>query len=175
MNPAGGGHGRDRRVIVGKVSGIYGVAGWIKVVSYTRPRENLFDYPRWLLGGNGGWQDRVLVEGRRQGKGLVAKLEGVDDRDAARACMGSDIAIQREHMPALPEGEFYWCDLIGLEVRNRSGVELGKVTKLLETGANDVLEVSGSRRHLIPMVQGRYVLEVDLAGGRITVDWEPGD
>lgn len=175
MNPAGGGPGRERRVIVGKVSGIYGVAGWIKVVSYTRPRENLFDYPCWQLGGDERWQDRSLVQGRRQGKGLVAKLEGVDDRDAARACMGSDIAINRQQMPELPEGEFYWCDLIGLMVRNRSGVELGTVSRLLETGANDVLEVSGSRRHLIPMVLEHYVLEVDLAAGRITVDWEPGE
>ena len=176
MTSADGADGRDRRVIVGRISGIYGVAGWVKVVSYTRPRENLFDYRDWLVGGSGGWQPRVLEGGRPQGKGLIAKLEGVDDRDAARACMGKDIAVRRAQMPDLPEGEYYWCDLLGLEVRNRDGALLGKVTELKETGANDVLVVTGEAgRQLIPMVLDRYVLEVNLDEGRMSVDWEPGD
>lgn len=175
MEPADGGAGNRHRVIVGKVSGIYGVSGWVKLISYTRPRENLFNYPSWLLGEGEDWEPRKFIQGKSHGKGLIAKLGGLDDRDAARSCIGKDIAVYRSQMPELPEGEYYWCDLIGLEVRNTDGFVLGKVMELRETGANDVLIVSGRGRHLIPFILGRYVLDIDLAEARMTVEWEPGD
>jgi 16S rRNA processing protein RimM len=108
------------------------------------------------------------------GKGVVAKLKGCDDRDAAAALMGMNIAIRREQLPAATEGEYYWADLVGLAVSNLEGVSLGVVEQLLETGANDVLVVvQGDVERLLPFVQGQFVKEVDLTNRRIIVDWDP--
>lgn len=165
-------HGAAGRVVIGRVSGVYGIAGWVKVFSYTRPRENIFNYSPWLLGTRAGWREAALQEGGVHGKGLIARLQGITDRDAARALMGCDIAIARAQLPPLPAGEYYWHDLIGLTVVNRAGEELGEVTELQETGANDVLVVSGRERRLIPVVMDEVILEVDLDAGRIRVDWD---
>ena len=140
--------------------------------SYTRPKENIFHYSPWLIGTRGVWQERALQESSVHGKGLIARLDGVTDRETARAIMGSDIAVYRAQLPPLPEGEYYWCDLIGRKVVNLAGDELGEVTEIQETGANDVLIVEGRGRHLIPVVMDRVIRDVDLAGGRILVDWD---
>jgi 16S rRNA processing protein RimM len=171
--PADSGTGQQRRIIVGKISGIYGVRGWVRVLSYTRPVENILSYTPWLLGSQGEWECRDLIEGSAHGNGLVAKLDAVDDRDSARAYIGKEIALYRGQMPELPAGQYYWCDLTGLDVVNRKGIHLGKVTELQETGANDVLVVEGKQRYLIPLVMDRYVTEINMEASRITVDWEP--
>lgn len=166
--------GADGRLItVGRITGLYGVRGWVRVLSHTDPRENILNYPCWLVQRGGEWRSMQLLEGRRQGKGVVAALDGIDDRDLARELMGADIAIRREELPPLPEGEYYWSDLQGLQVMTREGVDLGRVDHLLDTGANDVLVVTGDRERLIPMIPGRYVISVDLELGRIEVDWDP--
>jgi 16S rRNA processing protein RimM len=170
--PAANDDGAAGRVIIGRISGVYGVTGWVKVFSYTRPKENIFNYSPWLIGSRGVWRERALLECRVHGKGLLARLDGVPDREAARAVMGSDIAVSRSQLPPLPEGEYYWCDLIGRKVVNLEGEELGEVTEIQETGANDVLVVEGRRRHLIPVVMERVIRKVDLAGDRILVDWD---
>lgn len=174
FEPAESGADDRHRVVIGKVGGIYGVAGWLKILSYTRPRENIFEYRQWLLGHDSDWDQVELSDGKRQGKGLIAKLAGLDDRDEARAYLGKDIAIYREQLPALPEGKFYWCDLMGLEVINQGGVRLGQVTGVHETGANDVLIVTGEHRYLIPLVMEHYVMDIDPESKRILVDWDPG-
>lgn len=164
-----------RLVTLGQIVGVHGVRGALKILSYTRPRDNIFSYREWWLFHDNAWQPHELEQGHSQGKGLVATLAGVDDRDAARGLMGSEIAISREQLPALPAGEYYWCDLLGLEVRRNDGVSLGRVTGLEETGANDVLIVqdTAGREQLIPYVADVYVLAVDLEAGTITVDWQP--
>jgi 16S rRNA processing protein RimM len=121
-----------------------------------------------------------LVDGRVQGKGLVARLAPVDgepilDRDAAAALVGCDIAVPRDHLPPLPEGEHYWVDLIGLRVVGRDGDELGAVVDVIDTGAHGVLVVAGERKRLIPLVTGSIVEAVDLDAGRIRVNWHPDD
>jgi 16S rRNA processing protein RimM len=170
---ADSGTGGRRRVIVGKVSGIYGVRGWVKVLSDTRPEENILSYTPWLLGRDGNWETRGVLEGTRHGKGLIARLEGMTDRDTARLFVGSTIALYRDQMPALPEGQYYWCDLIGMDVVNRGGIKLGQVSEIRETGANDVLVIEGDQRHLIPLLMDRYVMDIDMPANRMTVDWEP--
>lgn len=163
----------DRQmVLVGRISGLFGVKGWVKVYSATRPRENLFDYAPWLIQMDDGWREFRVLEWRAQGKGLVARLKGVDDRDQAAALLQRDIMIRREQLPALDEG-WYWIDLIGLEVSTVSGERLGRVESLMETGANDVLVVAGERQRLIPFTPGHAVREVDMQSGRIVVDWDP--
>jgi len=169
-------------VILGRISGLYGVKGWVRVFSYTEPRDALLGYPQWLLRSGGDWVEKAVAEGRRQGKSVVARLADIEDRDAAADWVGADIAVARECMPAVGAGEYYWADLEGLQVRHRGGRVLGRVAHMLATGANDVMVVQpeaqatgeGRTRQeiLIPFVPGMYVLRVDAKEGVIDVDWE---
>ncbi len=160
-------------VVMGYVSGAFGVRGWLKIHAETEYADSLFDYPEWWLGQPGQWQRYTFLDGAVQPKAVVAQLEGINDRDQAFALRGSLIAIPRAALPAAEEGEFYWADLIGLSVINREGQTLGKVTRLFETGANDVLVLEDSEQQeiMIPFV-AVYVLEVDIQAGTIVVDWQ---
>jgi 16S rRNA processing protein RimM len=159
-------------VVLGRISGLFGVKGWVKVYSYTEPREAVLEYRRWLLSGKDGWREVTVAEGQRHGKMIIARIDGYVDRDQAAELMGTEIAVPRDELPEAEEGRFYWSDLEGLRVVHRDGTELGKVAYLLETGANDVMVVQGEQERLIPFVMGEVILEVDLANGRIDVDWE---
>jgi 16S rRNA processing protein RimM len=159
-------------VILGRVVGLFGVRGWVKVHSYTEPREALLEYRGWLLGRDGDWQPVEVAEGRQHGKGIVVRLQGIEDRDAAAELLGSDIGVDRDVLPEAEDGRYYWADLEGLTVVDRDGTELGKVAYLMATGANDVLVVDGPVERLIPFVPETVILDVDLAAGVIRVDWE---
>ncbi|RKZ69003.1 MAG: ribosome maturation factor RimM, partial [Gammaproteobacteria bacterium] len=138
-------------IVIGKIVGVYGIKGWFKILSFTRPKENIFNYGPWLVKQDSEWLEIQLQEGKPQGKGLIASLEGFTDRDEAMALVGSELAIDREQLPAAKEGEFYWHDLINMQVINQQNEMLGVVTELLETGANDVLVVEADKqRYLIP-------------------------
>ena len=158
-------------VVLGKVVGVHGVKGWIKIESFTRPREGIFEYGSWNLGTKEGWKTVKVSSGRPQGPGLVAHLQGVSDRDQARSLIGAQIAITRDQLPPTDEDEVYWVDLEGCEVINRDGETLGVVSHLLETGANDVLVVCDGGERLIPYV-GDFIDEVDLEAKVIRVDWD---
>lgn len=164
---------RDEMIILGRISGLFGVKGWIKIYSHTSPREGILRYKTWYLNRDGRWDAARLAQGHAQGKGVVAKLEGLDERDQAALLVGSDIAVQREQLPKLKPDEYYWSDLEGLRVVNLEGVDLGVVSHLFETGANDVLVVKGERERLIPYTRDLAVKEVDLQEGHILVDWDP--
>jgi len=157
---------------MGRISGLFGVQGWVKVYSYTEPREAVLDYDRWLLGRKDGWQEATVAEGQRHGKTIIVRIDGYVDRDQAAKLVGLDIGVPREAMPKTDNGRFYWSDLEGLKVLHRDGTELGKVDYLLETGANDVMVVKGDGERLIPFVMDKVVLGVDLDKGEIEVDWE---
>lgn len=156
------------------MSGLFGVRGWIKVFSNARPRENILNYNPWLLKTREGWREMALAEGRLQGPGVVARLEGVTGRDQAQTLVGAEIAVRRNQLPPTKEGEHYWADLEGLRVVNLEGVELGTVSHLFETGANDVLVVTGERERLLPYT-GQVIRAVDLVAREIRVDWDPED
>ena len=160
-------------ISLGKISGVFGVKGWIKVHSYTDPIEKIVEYKRWQIKHQGRWQEVELKGGKRQGKTVVAKLDGLDDRDEAMLYSGTEIAIYPDQLDNLKQGEYYWRQLTGLKVVNTEGVELGEVDHLLETGANDVLVVKGDRERLIPFTMDHAVKEVNLSAGVITVDWDP--
>lgn len=165
--------GTGKRVTLGRISGLYGVRGWVKVHSYTEPRENIVQYATWVL-EHEGQERRVDVEaGRLQGRAVVAKLRGVDDRDEARSLIGAGVAVDRDALPPCEPGEYYWVDLEGLAVQNTRGERLGEVDHLMATGANDVIVLSGEEGRMIPFVQGDVVVDVDLERGVIVVDWEP--
>lgn len=172
----------DDRIVLGRVSGVFGVRGWVKVWSFTDPVESLLDYPVWQLKLPQGWEEHEVDAGQRQGRGLVAHFAGCDDRDLARRFVQADVAVPRSAMPRLPEGEYYWFQLEGLEVlavRDEGTVKLGRVDHLFATGANDVLAVrpcEGSidrRERLLPWVPGEVILDVDLARRELRVDWDP--
>jgi 16S rRNA processing protein RimM len=164
-----------RRVLIGRIVGLYGVQGWLKIESWAEPRMRIFDYQPWLLTAASGVETKIEgVKGRAQGKGMVAQLPGVDDREQAAALIGTDIHVDRDQLPPPAEDEYYWVDLEGLEVVSIDNVELGRVSHLFATGANDVVVVrDGARERLIPFVQGSYVRSVDLSAGRMVVDWDP--
>ena len=163
----------QRRVVLGKVGGLYGVRGWVKLWSFTDPAENLLEYPDLEMCRDGVWKMVRLSEGRRQGKALVARFEGCADRDTAALLIGAELAVTRDRLPKTGSDEFYWTDLVGLQVVTTEGVALGRIDHMMATGANDVMVVKGDRERLLPFVPGQFVSEVDLAGGRIVVDWDP--
>ena len=164
-----------RRVLIGRIVGLYGVQGWLKIESWAEPRMRIFDYQPWLLTAAPGVETQISgAKGRSQGKGMVAQLPGVDDREQAAALIGHDIYVTREQLPPPAKDEYYWVDLEGLEVVTTEDVKLGRVSHLFATGANDVVVVrDGERERLIPFVQGSYVRSVDLSAGRMVVDWDP--
>lgn len=161
-------------VLLGKIVGVHGLRGELKLESYTEPRLQIFSYEPWLLRGAGGEKEVEGCRGHAQGKGLVGELPGIADRDAAAMLVGSEIWVARSALPAAKPGEYYWSDLEGLEVMNVEGLALGKVSHLIATGANDVLVVrDGERERLIPFLVDRFVTNVDLRKRRLTVDWDP--
>ncbi|MEN8174815.1 MAG: ribosome maturation factor RimM [Pseudomonadota bacterium] len=160
-------------VAVGRITGCYGVQGWLRVYSHTSPRDNILGYRRWHLKCGEDFEPFSLAEGRRHGKGVVARLEGIGDRDAAERRVGCDIWVPRDDLGETAPGEYFWRDLEGLEVVTTDGRVLGVIDHLFETGANDVMVVRGDRERLIPFVQPQVVREVDLAGRRMVVDWDP--
>jgi len=159
----------ERQLVVGRIMGLYGVRGWVRVFSETAPLENILALSPWLVAG----QSRAVVAGHRHGKGLVALLAGCDDRDQAARLVGEDIAVRRAQLPPPGPDEFYWADLEGLAVTTVTGVMLGRVERLFATGANDVLVVQGERERLLPFVWDRVIHAIDLEQGQILVDWDP--
>lgn len=147
--------------------------GWVKIYSDTQPRENVLTYNPLYLLQNGQWVESQLERGRTQGKNVVAKFSGCNDRESARALMGSEIAVKRSQLSrSMESGEYYWTDLEGLTVINREGIVLGQVDYLFETGSNDVMVVKGERERMIPYIWRQVVLDVDLLKGQMTVDWD---
>jgi 16S rRNA processing protein RimM len=161
----------NKLVTLGRVSGVYGVKGWVKVHSYTEPRDNIVGFGAWILRRDGRDRTVEVEGGRAHGSGIVAKLRGVEDRDHAAQWVGADIAVERSQLPPCEPGEFYWTDLEGLEVRTAQGEVLGRVDHLLATGSNDVLVLEGDERRMIPFVMGDVIRAVDLESGVILADW----
>jgi 16S rRNA processing protein RimM len=167
---------------VGKITSVFGVKGWVKIYAYTSPIENIFDYQPWTVKTPQGDKAVEVDQWQRHGKGLIAHLKGVDDRDIAQTYCQSDCVVANSQLPPLDEGEYYWSQLMGLHVVSEYSGErqlLGKVQRLVETGANDVLVVRGckgsidERERLIPFVPEQYILNVDIAVGEMLIDWDP--
>ncbi len=165
-------------VVIGEITGVYGVKGWLRLRSWTQPLEQVFSYQPWLLVDQGGEQGAAprqapqLLTQRAHGGHFVISLEGVTDRDQAAQLVGQQVHVARDRLPELPEDEYYWAELVGMQVSNLAGCEFGKVSDLLETGANDVLVIEGERQRLVPFVQGQTVTSIDRSAGRIVVDWD---
>lgn len=167
----------DEWVVLGKVSTAFGIKGWVKIHSYTEPLDNLLHYKELWITAAPGWRKIDLVEGRPQGRGLIGRFAGCNDRDQALSYAGAELAVPRSALPQLEAGDYYWSQLEGLKVINSEGELLGWVDHLLETGANDVLVVRpgessiDDQERLIPYLPGRVVVRVDLEQAELHVDW----
>ncbi len=173
----------SRLLVVGKITTVYGVKGWVKLYSFTEPMENILGYESCFIQVNGTWQLLELEAVKHHGKGLIAKIKGVEDREQARLYCQCDIAVDKEEMPLLDDEDFYWHQLVGLSVYtvtvDGEQLLLGKVQQMMETGANDVLVVQKSqgsidrRERLIPWLPDQVIKQVDIENGQIIVDWDP--
>ncbi|MGR8930413.1 MAG: ribosome maturation factor RimM [Gammaproteobacteria bacterium] len=164
----------DDYLNAGEISGVFGVKGWVKVFSFTEPRENILRYSPWFVQKNNQTREIKVISGQRHGNAVVAELDGIADRDTALALMGARILIRKSQLPKPKQGEYYWSDLVGLRVENEAGQKLGVIDHLLETGANDVLVVrEGENERLIPFLQPQTILKIDLDAGLMIVDWDP--
>ncbi len=172
-------------MVMGRVIAPYGVKGWVKVHAYTEDKATLLDYAAWWIrlraGSNtansaagSGWREYPIAASREHGATLIAQLAGIGDREAAVALKGADVGVPRATLPTVEANEIYYADLVGLAVINRQGACLGKVSKVQNFGAHPVLsvmdEVTAVER-MIPFV-AVYVDGVDVAAGRIDVDWQ---
>ena len=168
-----------KRVTMGRVGGPYGIKGWVKLISFTEPLENILDFSHWEIRSGQQWVTLEMDQGRPHGKGLIAHFVGYDTPEEARRLNDVELTIATEALPELESGDYYWHQLTGLTVETSSGQVLGRVARLLETGANDVLVVEptadsvDNRERLIPWLPDRVVREISLEQGRVVVDWEP--
>jgi len=157
--------------MMGRIAAPYGVKGWIKVQPFTAETRSLLDYRTWWIGEGGGWHEHALASGKAHGGTVLARLEGCDDREAAAALKGRMVAVARAALPAARADEYYWADLIGLRVVNADEQDLGRVTAVMQTGANDVLVVGEGRERLIPFI-ALVIRDVDPGAGVIRVNWD---
>jgi len=165
----------DSRILIGKVSGCFGVKGWLKIFSYSDPRENITSYESWII-GDIYYKD---VESKKNGKLIVAKLKGINNKESAMNFIGQKIEIEPQQLAQLNNNQFYWRDLIGLTVSNNKGITFGCIKNMLETGANDVIIVQGERQRLIPFImdgsQNQTIISVNLNTKTMVVDWHEDD
>lgn len=172
-------HTDDAHVVLGKLTSPHGIKGWLKVYSYTSPMDSILQYPEWWMRQGETLTKMTIVQGRRQGKGLVVQLKGIDDRTAAEALAQTDILMPKEALPTLASDEYYWHELEGLTVFTQSGERLGQVSYLFETGANDVMVVRGDndaidkRERLLPFLPDDVIVEISPENGRMVVNWDP--
>jgi 16S rRNA processing protein RimM len=157
---------------LGRIGAPYGIKGWVHVQSFTNPPERLLKYRSWSLSARGEASAHTVVEGRLQGNGVVARLEGIEDRDKAALLQGSVISVARSELPKLRKREFYQADLVGLSVANLEGAALGEVSHFVETPGGDVMVVRGEagREHWVPATK-EHLSKVDLVAGTVVVDW----
>ena len=161
----------ENLVIIGKIISAYGIKGWVKIRPFTETAKNFIQYKTQFLSRNQkDWNRVEIKEIKIQGQDVIADI-GLTDRDQSISYKGYFLAIARDQLPQLPEDEFYWDDLIGLKVIDVDREDLGKVVGLIETGANDVLVVSGDRERLIPYIP-QVIKKVDTHNQLIEVDWD---
>ncbi|WP_028388584.1 ribosome maturation factor RimM [Legionella fairfieldensis] len=159
-------------VIVGRFGRVHGVKGFITVHSFTEPRDNILRYSDWHIYLDKQWQPLHVLHVEVNDKSILAQVEGYCEREQVADLTNVEIAISRNQLPSLKHGEYYWYQLMGMQVMNQHGQLLGNITGIMPTGANDVLIVEGEKRYLIPYLPSQFVLDVDTSQGIITVDWD---
>ena len=163
----------DKKIYLGKITGVHGIKGWLKIQSYSSPPENILNYPSWIINNKGEEDFYSIEQGRKQNNKIVVKLEKIDDRNTAESLINSKIQILRSDLPKLSNENYYWSDLVGLSVLNSEETVIGKIESLIETGANDVMVIITLKdeRILIPFVMHEIIKEVNVELNYIKIDW----
>lgn len=161
----------DQYLLAGKIGAVHGLKGWMKIHSFTTPLENIIKYQPWFIDGLDGYQPIIRTEHRWQANGLVVHFKGLDSRETTTHLTNKPLYIQRAQLPALKKGDYYWQELVGLQVSNLEGIDFGIVTSMLATGANDVLYIEGEKIHCVPYLPKQVIKQVDLLNKTMLVDW----
>jgi len=163
----------DKKIYLGKITGVHGIKGWLKIQSFSSPPENILNYPSWIINNQGEEELYSIEQGRKQNNKIVVKLEKINDRNTAESLINSKIQIQRSDLPKLSNENYYWSDLVGLSVLNSEEKVIGKIESLIETGANDVMVIITLKdeRILIPFVMHEIIKEVNVELNYIKIDW----
>lgn len=168
---------QNEYILLGKISGVHGIKGWVKIFSYTSPRIKITEYSKWFLKEtDNSWKSFKLKDGKKQGKNIIALLDGFNYRDEAEDLVGYEIAIHSDQLEELPENAYFWRDLIGLSVETINNECLGKIDYLFDTGSNDVIVIkdeSSKKEHMLPYIFNDVVRSVDLENSLMIVDWDP--
>ena len=164
-------HLEEKKLLVGKINGFFGVQGWVKIFSYTKPRKNILEYQPWYFLDNETYKVIEITSGREQSKTIVAQVKGINNRDEALQLIGKDLYINKEQLPELDDDEHYWHELTGFRVINKNEVDLGIVDYLVDTGSNHVLVTKGEAEHWIPYIEP-FLVSVDKHKKVISVDWD---
>ena len=167
---------KEDLIILGKVGAVYGIKGWLKIHSFTDETEAILDYFPWSLKLGNNIQSVQITDWRKHNKVLIVKVAGIDDRDEAQALVGSEILTNEAALPALSKDDFYWRDLIGMSVVTNKGYDLGIVSDMMETGANEANLNDGfsKKERLIPYLFEQVIESVSIENKQICVDWDPG-
>ena len=163
----------DKKIYLGKISGVHGIKGWLKIHSFSSPPENILNYPKWIINNQGEEECYSVEQGRKQNNKIVVKLEKIDDRNTAESLINSKIQILRSDLPKLSNENYYWSDLVGLSVLNSEETVIGKIESLIETTANDIMVINTSKneRVLVPFVMHEVIQEVNVELKYIKIDW----
>ena len=163
----------DKKILLGKITGVHGIKGWLKIQSFSSPPENILEYPSWIINNHGEEDSYSIERGRKHHNKIIVKLEKIDDRTIAESLINSKIQILRSDLPKLPNENYYWSDLVGLSVLNSEEKVIGKIESLIETGANDVMVINNAKdeRVLVPFVMHEIIKEVNVKLKYIKIDW----
>lgn len=163
----------SNEVFLGKIIGVFGVKGWVKIYSYCRPKEDIFKYQKFYAYLNSQKIELNLLAFQKQQQGLIASFKEINDRDRALSFKDSELFISKEQLPKLENNEVYWQDLIGLKVFNLQNLQLGIVKELFENPKNDILVVDNQENEiLIPFIRGVFIEKIDLEAQKIIVNWQ---
>lgn len=163
---------QDNWLIIGRFGKPHGIKGFVTVHAFTEPRDNILRYTNWHAFINNKWQPIKLLSAEVQNKSIIAQIEGYPERETVARLTNVEIAVHREQLEELESGEYYWHQLIGMNVINSKGESFGKVIEIIPTGSNDVLVIQGEKRHLIPYLPGQFILDINSNKQLITVDWD---
>ena len=164
-------HSDEKKLLVGKINGFFGVHGWVKIFSYTAPRKNILEYQPWYFIDDGAYKPIEMTTGREQSKTIVAHVKGIDSKDQAVQLIGKSLYIDKDQLPQLDDNEHYWHELVGFRVINKDGIDLGVADYLVDTGSNNVLVIKGNKEHWIPYIEP-YLVSIDKQNRVINVDWD---
>lgn len=159
-------------IVIGRFGRPHGIKGFVTIQSFTDPRDNILRYTDWHVYMQQSWKPIKLLSLEVHIKAIIAQIDGFPGREAVAELTNIEIAVSKDQLAPLEPGEYYWHQLVGMTVVNQQGDLFGQVSDVMPTGSNDVLLVQGEKKHLIPYLPGKYIVNIDDLERIITVDWD---